>query len=186
MLKMLFCASHIWTLVWFSWTRWCLYVGNLPNGAVVCAAIARENVFPTKLTKKVKHQECMWIYSRFRLSWGFVFEINNNSECLAVLSMSWRTGPGLAHFTNLTSRCTLRFSGRSAQGEPIWALLLWCGAATFIQEHREAVLCCTGRSEVNWLPVHRVDGHLSQLVSVWQFSHCYCLKTSSDCGAVIL
>lgn len=108
---------------------------------------------------------CVWIYSKFI-----------RSDRLQVVSLKTITSPGEVSQLPLSSRvvgCVERklqervkacpfpslrpvnvhsgFSLRSAQGEPIWGPLLWCGAAILIQEHWEALLCYTGGSEVNWL-----------------------------------
>lgn len=135
------------------------------------------------LKKQIKSQQCMWIYSKFRrsdrvqdVSLKTITSRKFLSFSVALKSVSvwlcWAlaagTGRDLPISSSQTSRCTLGFSGRSAQGEPIWAPRLWCRAAILIREHWEALLCCTGGSEVNWLLLHRVDSYLSQLASMWQ------------------
>lgn len=89
----------------------------------------------------------MWVWAKFwkvRYRSGFVFKNDYNSMgnfwvALRFSSVcpSWTLAARTCHFSAIssaqTSRCMLPFSGRSAQGEPIWVRLLWCGAAILIQ-----------------------------------------------------
>lgn len=136
------------------------------------------------LCTKQTLQKSLWIYQESQGSDEVQFvsfktirsqrEVSQLSlSLLSVVSICWAlaagTVPGPCPF--LPARPidgSQGFWGRSAQGEPIWALPLWCATAALIQEHWEALLCYTGGSGVNWLSLHRSDGWPSQLASTWQ------------------